>query len=156
MSAGLPGLGLSGVFFIVSALLMLPLEVVCTLRGRSSLARWGSVLRSVGIALMMIAGLELTYAVLHFGITQLPGWVTGAHGLLHRDGGSVNPVRTLPVLPVLGTLGLAGIVIVGAKAAELLVRKRAPAVDLVLAPRAAPSAQAEPVTSNETVAVRIQ
>ncbi len=129
MSAGLPGLGLSGAFFIVSALLMLPIEVVHTLRGRSSLARWGSVLRNVGIALSMIAVLELTYAVLHFGITQL------------QADRSVNVARAIPVLPVLATLGLVGIVILGAKSAELLSGKGAPTVGLVGAPSATPRAQ---------------
>lgn len=121
MSAGLPGLGLSGAFFIISALLALPIEVVFTLRGRSSLARWRSVLRNVGIALTMIAGLALMYTGLQFVITKLPGrHVTVAH--------------TTPVIPLLGTLGLVAIVILGAKSAQLISRKRAPTVGLVRAP----------------------
>lgn len=129
MSAGLPGLGLSGAFFIVSALLMLPIEVVYTLRGRSSLARWSSVLRNVGIALTMIAVLELTYALLHFGMTHL------------QAGRSVNVARAIPVLPVLGTLGLVVIVILGAKSAELLSGKGAPTFGLARASSANSRAQ---------------
>jgi hypothetical protein len=121
MAAGLPGFGLSGVFFIVSALLMVPIEVVSTVRGRSSLARWGSVLRSAGLALAILAGVELTYAVLHFVVTQLSGSVTGAHGgLAQPDGRTVNVVHTIPVLPILGTLGLVAIVTACGKAAEML------------------------------------
>jgi hypothetical protein len=121
MAAGLPGFGLSGVFFVVSALLMLPIEVVSTLRGRSSLARWAGVLRSAGIALAILAAVELTYAALHFAVTQLSGSVTGARGSLAQPHGrTMDVVRAIPVLPVLATLGLVAIVTVSAKAAELL------------------------------------
>ena len=68
MSAGLPGVGLSGVFFIVSALLMVPLEIARTLRGRSSLARWTTVLQHLAIAATMIVCLELVYAALHLAV----------------------------------------------------------------------------------------
>jgi hypothetical protein len=119
MVAGLPGFGLSGAFFIVSALLMLPIELGRTLRGRSSLARWGTVLRSAAIALAILAGIELTYAALHFALTELSGPATRAHGGA-RDGQAVHIASTIPVLPFLGTLGLVAIVTVGAKAAEMV------------------------------------
>ena len=129
MVAGLPGFGLSGVFFLISALLMVPIELVATLRGRSSLARWGAVLRSAGIALAIVGGLELTYAVLHLAVTQLSGpAATGAHGSVEGAPGSSAPpasrpvdvVHAMPVAPILGTLGLVAIVILAGKAAELL------------------------------------
>jgi len=40
MTAGLPGFGLGGVFFIISALLAPFVELIMTARGRSSRARW--------------------------------------------------------------------------------------------------------------------
>jgi hypothetical protein len=129
MAAGLPGFGLSGVFFIVSALLMVPIEVVSTVRGRSSLARWGEVLRSAGIALAILAGLELTYAGLQVVVTLLSG--SGAGGRrtsAHPGARTMELVHAIPVLPVLGTLGLVVVVIASAKAAELLsVARRRPA-----------------------------
>jgi hypothetical protein len=127
MAAGLPGFGLSGVFFIISALLMVPMEIVSTLRGRSSLERWGQVLRSAGIALSILVGVELTYAGLHIALTQLSSSTAGAHGGGGGGGGAaqahartVNVVHVLPVLPILATIGLVAIVIVSAKAAELI------------------------------------
>jgi hypothetical protein len=125
MAAGLPGFGLSGVFFVLSALLMVPIEVVRTVRGRSSLARWRGVLRNAGIALAIIAGLELTYAALHFAVTRLSGPVSGAHGRLAQHGGrAVDISHALPVLPILGTLGLVALVLTFAKAAEILSHLR--------------------------------
>jgi hypothetical protein len=125
MVAGLPGFGLSGAFFVVSALLMLPIEVVSTIRGRSSLERWGAVLRSAAIALSILAGLELTYAVLHFAVVQLSGSTTGAGGgLTHPHHRTANVAHMIPVLPVLGTLGLVAVVTISVKAAEILTNRR--------------------------------
>jgi hypothetical protein len=126
MAAGLPGFGLSGVFFVVSALFMVPIEIVSTLRGRSSLARWRSVLRNAGLALSIVAGVELTYAALHFALTQLSGSVSMAHGGGAHGGLAQAPARTadvvhvIPVLPILGTIGLVAIVLAAAKGAEIV------------------------------------
>lgn len=125
MAAGLPGFGLSGVFFVISALFMVPFEVVVTLRGRSSFARWRGVLRNAGLALAILAGLELTYAALHFAVTQLSGSASDAHSSQASHGGrTVDVVHAIPVLPILGTLGLVAIVIACAKAAEILSDRR--------------------------------
>ena len=80
MSAGLPGVGLSGVFFIVSAVVMLPLEIAQTLRGNSSLQRWSGVLRHLAIAIAMLVGLELAYAVMHLAVEHLGAVVGGGPG----------------------------------------------------------------------------
>lgn len=112
MAAGLPGFGLSGAFFVVSALLMLPIEIVHTLRGRSCLARWISVLRNAAIALAILAGIELTYVALHFAAAELSG------------SASLDGVGTIPVLPFLGTLGLVALVAASGKAAEMFTALR--------------------------------
>lgn len=70
MTAGLPGLGLGGVFFILSALLFAPaVEAVRTIRGQSSLAAWKKVGRQFAMALAMVAAIELTLR----GAVLLPG-----------------------------------------------------------------------------------
>lgn len=151
MTAGLPGFGLSGAFFLVSALLMVPIELVATLRGRSSLARWGTVLRSAAIALAIIAGIELTYAALHLVVTQLSGSATATHGGPAQPlGRTAAVVHAIPVLPVVGTLGLVAILMVSAKVAELLSdlrRRRAPAVPDRTIPSAGPLALDSPRTT---------
>lgn len=111
MSAGLPGVGLSGVFFIVSALIMLPLEIARTVRGKSSLKRWSAVLRHLAMAIAMVVALELAYAGVWLAVEHL--------------GVSAHKAHTLPLLPVLATLGLVGCLVLAAKAAQLLARRRA-------------------------------
>ena len=60
MNAGLPGTGIGGLFYLVTALLMPAVEMVRTLRGRSSVARWRIVLRQVTLALGVLGGLWAT------------------------------------------------------------------------------------------------
>jgi hypothetical protein len=60
MSAGLPGFGLGGLFFIACALLAPILELARTARGRSSRERWRMVGRQFALAVAMIAVIELT------------------------------------------------------------------------------------------------
>jgi O-antigen/teichoic acid export membrane protein len=55
MSAGLPGLGLGGIFFVFSAILAVPRELWRTARGRSSVAAWRVVARQFAQAVAMIA-----------------------------------------------------------------------------------------------------
>lgn len=55
MSAGLPGLGLGGLFFIASALLAPFPELWRTLRGHGSAAAWRSIGRQFAQALAMVA-----------------------------------------------------------------------------------------------------
>jgi hypothetical protein len=148
MAAGLPGFGLSGVFFVVSALFMVPIEVVSTLRGRSSLARWRSVLRNAGLALSIVAGVELTYAALHFALTQFSGSVSVAHGgevhgglaQAQAPGRTVDVVHVIPVLPILGTIGLVALVLAAAKAAEIVSDLRGrPTREIESGPRRQPT-----------------
>jgi hypothetical protein len=121
MSAGLPGVGLSGLFFVASALLMLPLEIVRTIRGRSSLERWAAVLRHLAIAATMITVLGLAYVALQLVLEQLSGSSGADHGQHSGPGG----VEILPMTPLLITLGVVLLFVCTGKLAQLL--SRAPA-----------------------------
>ena len=57
MTAGLPGTGIGGVFYLLSALLMPLFELVNTLRGQSSWGRWAMVFRQLAMAFGIIAGM---------------------------------------------------------------------------------------------------
>ena len=57
MNAGLPGTGIGGVFYLLSALLMPLFEVVNTLRGGSSWVRWGMLLRQLIMAAGILGGM---------------------------------------------------------------------------------------------------
>jgi hypothetical protein len=54
MSVGIPGIGIGAVFYVISALLMVVLELYRTIRGRSSLARWRVVGHQAAIAACII------------------------------------------------------------------------------------------------------
>lgn len=55
MTAGLPGTGIGGIFYLLLAVLMPVREFFCLLRGKSSLRRW----RAVGLQLSFVAGILL-------------------------------------------------------------------------------------------------
>jgi hypothetical protein len=54
MSAGMPGLGLGGLFFVLSALFAPLVELRRTAQGRSSVAAWRQVGRQFAIAATMV------------------------------------------------------------------------------------------------------
>ena len=54
MSAGMPGLGLGGLFFVLSALFAPVVELRRTAQGRSSGAAWRQVGRQFAIAVAMV------------------------------------------------------------------------------------------------------
>ncbi|MGN6587847.1 MAG: hypothetical protein ACTHKT_10330 [Solirubrobacterales bacterium] len=114
MSAGLPGLGLGGLFFILSALLAPFPELWRTLRGRSDLATWRAIGRQLAQALAMIAAIDLalrlTYVVLSAaGIGDPPA----------ADEATVLPLNLIGI-----TTGCLALVLCGAKLAELGLRAR--------------------------------
>jgi len=113
VSAGLPGAGLAGVFFVLSALLAVPIEAARTVQGRSSRAAWIQVTRNAALALAMIAALQLFF----MGISAIVRRVA-------EHGRSPLP-KTLPVAPVLMALAILVIVLSTAKALELALRWRA-------------------------------
>jgi len=65
-NAGLPGTGLGGLFYVVLALAMPVVELVATVRGRSSPARWRFVAAQFGLACAIVASVvATTLAYLH-------------------------------------------------------------------------------------------
>jgi len=64
MTAGLPGTGIGGVFYLLSALLMPFVELVKTLRGQSSWPRWVLVIRQFAMASGIVAGMWMLGIVL--------------------------------------------------------------------------------------------
>jgi hypothetical protein len=67
MNAGLPGAGIGGLFYVLSALWMPFRELSLTVSGRSSLRRWGAVGRQVGLAAAVVTAVWLTGWA--FGVT---------------------------------------------------------------------------------------
>ena len=114
MSAGLPGLGLGGLFFVLSALLAPFVELIRTARGRSSVAAWRAVGRQFALALTMVAAVVLTFRLLY----ALAG-ATGLAGPLSERSAAVLALRPIGI-----TVGLLAFVLAAAKAMQLVATIR--------------------------------
>jgi hypothetical protein len=130
VSAGLPGLGLGGLFFIFSALLAPFRQLWRTFRGRSRSGDWAMIGRQFAQAAVMVAAIDLALRLAYLGIA--------AAGL-----GNTSSAVSATVIP-LTLIGITSVLLVGvlatAKVADIAVRLRAaelPPVPNVL-PRAAP------------------
>lgn len=102
MAAGIPGIGIGGIFYLICGLLLPVVELIQTFRGRSSAARW----RFVGLQFSFSGGI-----VFGFYLTgKLIGWIltaTSHQGAAHswvNAGGTV--LRIQPFFISLGTLAL--------------------------------------------------
>ena len=114
MSAGLPGLGLGGLFFVLSALLAPAFEAVRCMRGSSSPARRRQVARQFTMALAMIVAVDLTLrAVLLIASLLGVGSASAAEGFL-----------VLPLTPRGITGGLLAALLLAAKLADLVLGGR--------------------------------
>jgi hypothetical protein len=131
VSAGLPGLGLGGLFFVLSALLAPFVELIRTARGRSSVAAWRAVGRQFALALTMVAAVELTMRLL-YALAD----ATGLAGPLSDRSPTVLALRPLGI-----TLALLACVLAAAKAMQLVASIRThggPPVPALGAPRCRP------------------
>jgi hypothetical protein len=107
MTAGLPGTGIGGLFYLISALFMPLRELVLTARGQSSLERWRRVAIQTIIALGIILGIWLMGWALGYVIAIASASMHnfGAHWVLTP----VNVIRLAPV--VITSLTLAGVLL---------------------------------------------
>jgi hypothetical protein len=97
MNPGLPGLGIGGLFYLISALLMPFWALLRTLQGRP--AEWRAALKHAAIALMMMGIMSASFWTVNRVVSQsAPG--TRADVALTQH---AMPT-TLLVLGVLGTL----------------------------------------------------
>jgi hypothetical protein len=115
VSAGLPGLGLGGLFFVLLALLAPFVELIRTTRGRSSVAAWRSVGRQFALALTMVAAVVLTLRFFYA--------LADAIGL--AGPASDQSLMVLALRPLGITLGLLACVLAAAKAMQLIAAIRA-------------------------------
>jgi hypothetical protein len=121
MSAGLPGLGLGGLFFIFSALLAPFRALWRTLRGRSRPGEWAMVGRQFAQAVVMVAAIDLSLRLAYIGIA--------AAGLGNAPSAVSATVIPLTLIGITSALLLS--VLVGAKFAQLAVGLRTAALPRV-------------------------
>jgi hypothetical protein len=132
VSAGLPGLGLGGLFFIFSALLAPFRQLLQTVRGRSRAGDWAMIGRQFAQATVMVVAIDLSLRLAYLGIA--------AAGL-----GNTPSAVSATVIP-LTLIGITSALLVGvlatAKFADIAVRLRAaelPRVPDALAPEGSPA-----------------
>ncbi|MDQ3629562.1 MAG: hypothetical protein M3419_12280 [Actinomycetota bacterium] len=81
MGAGIPGTGMATLFYILSAFLMPLNELVRTVRGHSSWARWGLIARHLGMALAMTAAAYATFRYLPTALLPPDATVDGVSAM---------------------------------------------------------------------------
>lgn len=71
MTAGLPGIGIGGIFYLLCAVLMPVKELYNTVRGRTSRQRWGMVAKQFGLLCGIMIGFWLTGLLLGMTLHKL-------------------------------------------------------------------------------------
>jgi hypothetical protein len=105
MTVGLPGVGIGGIFYLASALLMPVRSLVAVLRGRPHEARWALALRQAALAGGILGALWLTGLALGWAFVHLAPEATQRVARGGRSATSVsNVVRTSALVLSLGTL----------------------------------------------------
>lgn len=95
MTPGMPGAGIGGIFYLLSAVVMPFRELYRTARGRSSRARWLGVARQAGIALTIGTSVWATGWLLGFLLAE-PAAAGGKSG----EGAAAEVARVSNVLGV--------------------------------------------------------
>jgi hypothetical protein len=121
MSAGLPGFGLSGLFFLACALLALPREALRFARGTSTRASRRQAVRQTALALLIIAVVDLTFRFVFVGEPDgvPPAPAGGLEEGVGPDGGV--DLFVLPIAPLALTAALLVGVLLFTKALELVL-----------------------------------
>jgi hypothetical protein len=112
MSAGLPGFGLGGLFFILCALFVGPaVEAVRLVRGRSTRASRRLVGRQFAIALLMVLAIDATL--------RATGLIPGA-----SDSGAAEGLAGPAIEPIAISAAILGLMLLSVKLLALALRPR--------------------------------
>jgi hypothetical protein len=129
MTPGIPGVGLGGLFFIISALLAPGFELVRTVRGQSSLTRWRVVIRQAVMAASIVLATTAILWLLELALLGIWGDVAGSPEEAGMNSGSaalaMEALERLPfaAAPVLITLILLVVVLGCAEMLRLVLRR---------------------------------
>ena len=111
MTVGLPGTGIGGVFYLLSALIMPIIEIVMTIRGKSSLARWMFVLRQLAMGVTILGGMwflglfaGVVYNIFASAKPVLPGLIRDMHTHIVQTAVHINIFHMAPVIMSILTL----------------------------------------------------
>jgi hypothetical protein len=124
---GVPGAGLGGLFYVLAALMALALELVATIRGRSSIARWRAVIRQSTLAAGIVVSITVTYSGLKLLVSDSPQPQPVASGTaVETTSQPIDPtsLELLPIAPVVMTIGTLALVLAITLLVGLVVRHR--------------------------------
>jgi hypothetical protein len=138
MFAGLPGIGVGTLFYVLIALCMPVVELANVVRGTSSLARWRRILRQWFHAVSIVASIMVAERVLLFILGQAGPESLNPARLLNRELMNRSPQSFLAA-PITASLLIIG--------AILLIVEIAHVVKIARRARQARDAEAEPVFS---------
>ncbi len=132
MTPGIPGVSLGGLFFIICALLAPVFELVRTVRGQSSPARWRLVLRQAAMAASIVLVTTATLWLLELIVLGIWGGAQEAGGAPEQGvaGGSamlaLEALERLPLAaaPVLVTFVVLVFVLGCAEVLRLVLRTK--------------------------------
>ncbi len=105
MSVGLPGTGVGGLFYLVSALCMPFREAYRAAVGRSDVRSRGLVVRQSGIALGVLGGIWLAGWVIGLVLTGIPAVAAAMNTVPAFAGHTTNILRSATFLLAFATLG---------------------------------------------------
>jgi hypothetical protein len=102
MIAGLPGTGISGLFYIISAFWMPVAEIVRFLRGRKRQSNWRLVFSQFALASGILVTLGATGALLDYFIS----FSVNVLGIFASNSGDKSQVVNLGVAPTIITIAV--------------------------------------------------
>jgi uncharacterized membrane protein len=122
---------LSGVFYLLSAFVAIVVELVATIRGRSSIARWRIVIRHSSLAGGIVLSISVAYSSAKFlfpeAAPQQPSLAaTGAAVDAPSNPLQGASLELVPIAPVLMTIGVLALLLGLTLLLGLVVRGRRP------------------------------
>lgn len=125
MFAGLPGIGVGTLFYVLMAFWMPLREIERVARGESSLARWKEIARQLFYASSIVATVMFAERVLLWLVAESPQPFSPAAVLHHELGARAG--ESILAAPIVASLLLLGGVIVFVEAMRIVVLLRRPA-----------------------------
>jgi len=119
MTVGLPGVGIGGIFYLVSALTMPVRELVRTFRRESSAMRWRFVMTQWSLAVGILIAMWLTGEAIGMLVTAVGSSLPSSGFARHVASRNVLQVSALAL-----SLGTLTVVWVGVHALRMLLRLR--------------------------------
>jgi len=119
MFAGLPGIGVGTLFYVLIALLMPVFELVNVVRGTSSLERWRRIVRQFVHALSIVLSIMIAERVLLYILGQAPVEALNPARLLHRELAGHSPQSFLAA-PLTASLLIVGAILLTVEVAHLV------------------------------------